>query len=149
MEHRLEHVWYREKPQTESTHADPFIRERGTLIVEDDAARFEGPRTQLVLRGIEMIDYGVHGAMTNPTVQVRYRDDDGQVRKAWFNDGRLGGYMGAFGGTRQLAQALSHLALTSYGDEAAGRSQRRLALILGLLVLVFLARALRSYLQNS
>lgn len=148
MEHVLEHVWYREKPQTESTRADPFIRERGTLIIQDDALRFEGPTTQMVLGGIEAIDYGVHGGMTNPTIQVRYRDD-GQVRNAWFSDGRLGGYMGTFGGTRQLAQALSHLAPTTYADDTAGRSQKRLALILGFLVLVFLARALRSYLQNS
>jgi hypothetical protein len=93
-------IWYRDKPATESTKADPFIRERGRLIVEADALRFEGPRTSVGLRDIEAVEYGVYGTMSNPTLQVRYRDG-GEVRQAWFTDGRLGGYSGMFGSWRR------------------------------------------------
>jgi hypothetical protein len=74
---------------------------------------------------------------------VRYRDG-GEARSAWFTDGGLGGYSGMFGGTRRLAQALSHLGPTTYEDAAASANQKRLALILGAMVLFFLLRVLRE-----
>lgn len=141
-------IWYREKPVTESTRADPFIRERGRLVVEGDALRFEGRKTKLEIRNVEAVEYGVFGTMTNPSIQVRYRDGD-EMRHAWFTDGRLGGYSGMFGGTRQLAQALSHLGPTAFEDEKPRASQKRLAWILGAAVLLFLARAVRALLTGS
>lgn len=138
-------IWYREKPVTESTRADPFVRERGRLVVESGALRFEGRKTQVALRDIQAVEYGVFGTMTNPSIQVRYRDGD-EVRHAWFTDGRLGGYSGMFGGTRQLAQALSHLGPTAFDDEKPRASQRRLAWILGALVLLLVVRAIRAML---
>jgi hypothetical protein len=141
--HTFDSIWYRAKPATESSKADPFVRERGRLVVEGDALRFEGRTANLVLRNVEAVEYGVYGTMTNPSVQVRYREGD-QVRHAWFTDGRLGGYSGVFGGTRQLAQAMSHVGPTTFDNEAPRASQRRLAWILVGLVLVFIARALRA-----
>lgn len=138
-------IWYRTKPVTESSKADPFIRERGRLVVEQDAIRFEGPKTNVVLRGIEAVEYGVHGSMTNPSVHVRYRDG-GEARSAWLTDGGMGGYAGMFGGTRRLAEALSHLGPTTFEDAGADASQKRLALIIGGIVLIFLVRALREIL---
>jgi hypothetical protein len=132
-------IWYREKPVTESSRADPFTRERGQLVVEGDAIRFEGKTTSVVLREIEAVEYGVHGAMTTPSVHVRYRDR-GEARSAWFTDGGLGGYAGMFGGTRRLAEALSHLGLTTYDDKGASRSQKRIAWSLGGLVLLFIVQ---------
>ncbi|HEU4881476.1 MAG TPA: hypothetical protein VFT45_04500 [Longimicrobium sp.] len=140
-------IWYRTRPVTESTRADPFIRERGRLVVEGDAIHFEGPKTRVVMRGIEAVEYGVHGSMTNPSVHVRYRED-GEARSAWLTDGGLGGYAGMFGGTRRLAQALSHLGPTTFEDAAAGASQKRLAMILGGLVLLFLLRVLRALMER-
>jgi hypothetical protein len=133
-------IWYREKPATESTRADPFIRERGRLVVEEDVVRFEGPKTRVELRDVEAVEYGVFGTMTNPSIQVRYREG-GQVRHAWFTDGRLGGYSGMFGGTRQLAQALSHVGPTTFDDGASRASQRRKLLIIGGIALVFIRLA--------
>lgn len=132
-------IWYREKPVTESSRADPFTRERGRLVVERDAIRFDGTKVNIVMRGIEAVEYGVHGSMTNPSVHVRYRDG-AEARSVWFTDGGLGGYAGMFGGTRRLAQALSHLGPTTFHDEAASRNQKRLAWILGGVVLLFIAR---------
>lgn len=140
-------VWYRDKPVTESSKAHPFRRERGRLAVEGDAIRFEGKQTNVVLREIEAVEYGVHGLMTNPSVHVRYRDG-GEARSAWFTDGGLGGYSGMFGGTRRLAQALSHLGPTTFDDVSPSRSQKRLALIIGGLLLTFLVRALRAFLER-
>ena len=94
-------VWYRSKPVTESTRAGPFTRERGRLVVEGDAIRFEGPTARVALRNIEAVEYGVHGTMSNPSIHVRYREGD-EPRSAWFTDGRAGGYAGMFGGTRRL-----------------------------------------------
>ncbi|HYR10312.1 MAG TPA: hypothetical protein VEQ60_21235 [Longimicrobium sp.] len=139
----FESIWYRDKPATESTKADPFIRERGRLVVEGDALRFEGRKHSVVLRDVEAVEYGVHGSMTNPSVHVRYRDG-GEARSAWFTDGGLGGYSGMFGGTRRLAQALSHLGPTTFADAAASASQKRLALFIGGVVLFFLLRVLRE-----
>ena len=136
-------IWYRAKPATESTRADPFTRERGTLVVGQDAIRFEGKTGNLVMRNIEALEYGVFGTMTGPSLHVRYRDGD-EVRSAWFTDGGMGGYVGVFGGTRRLAQNMSHLAPTTFDDAGAGKMQRRLAFILLGLVLVFVAGALRS-----
>jgi hypothetical protein len=141
----FESIWYRSKPVTESTRADPFIRERGRLVVEGDAIRFEGRKHSVVLRDIEAVEYGVHGSMTNPSVHVRYRDG-GEARSAWFTDGGLGGYSGMFGGTRRLAQGLSHLGPTTYADDAAGASQKRLAMFIGGVLLFFLLRVLREVL---
>jgi hypothetical protein len=56
----------------------------------------------------------------------------------------MGRYAGMFGGTRRLAQELSHLAPTTFDDAGAGKMQKRMAFILLGLVLVFLAGALRS-----
>lgn len=134
-------IWYRSKPVTESTKADPFIRERGRLVVEEDAIRFEGPGTRVVLRDVEAVEYGVHGSMTHPSVHVRYRDG-GEPRSAWFTDGRLGGYSGMFGGTRRLAQVLGRVAPATFDDDGAGRSQKRLVWIIGGAVLFFIGRAL-------
>jgi hypothetical protein len=139
-------IWYREKPVTESSRADPFIRERGRLVVEGDALHFQGRTTSVVMRGIEAVEYGVYGSMTNPSVHVRYRDG-GEARSAWLTDGGLGGYAGMFGGTRRLAEALSHLAPTTFEDAGASQSQKRLALILGGIVLLFLVRMLRALLE--
>ena len=136
-------IWYREKPARESTRADPFVREQGRLVVGNDALHFEGKKLKLAIRDIEAVEYGVFGTMTNPSVQVRYRDGE-EVRHAWFTDGRLGGYWGMFVGTRQLAQSLDHLAPTTYEDEASRTSQKRMAWILGGLVLIFIVRALRA-----
>ena len=133
-------VWYRSKPITESTKADPFIRERGRLAVEADAIRFEGPRTRVVLRNVEAVEYGVHGTMSSPSVHVRYREGD-EPRGAWFTDGRLGGYAGMFGGTRRLAQALSRLAPGTFDDAGASAAQKRLALVIGGIVLIFIKLA--------
>jgi hypothetical protein len=138
-------IWYREKPVTESSRADPFLRERGQLVVEGDAIHFQGPRTRVVMRGIEAVEYGVHGSMNSPSVHVRYRDG-GEARSAWLTDGGLGGYAGVFGGTRRLAEALSHLGPTTFEDASAGASQKRLTMILGAIFLVFLAQALRALL---
>lgn len=138
-------IWYRSKPVTESSKADPFIRERGLLAVTEDAITFEGPRTQVVMRGVEAVEYGVHGSMTNPSVHVRYREN-GESRSAWLTDGGFGGYAGMFGGTRRLAEALSHLAPTTFEDQGASRSQKRLALIIGGIVLAGIVRALREIL---
>jgi hypothetical protein len=132
-------IWYREKPATESSRADPFTRECGQLVVEQDAIRFEGKKVNVVMREIEAVEYGVHGSMTNPSVHVRYRDG-GEARSVWFTDGGLGGYAGMFGGTRRLAEALSHLGPTTFEDEGASRSQKRLAWILGGMVLLFIVR---------
>lgn len=140
---RIHHsVWYRSKPATESTSSDPFTRERGRLVVEADGLRFEGPKTQLTLRGIEAVEFGVYGTMTNPSVHVRYRDGD-EPRSAWFTDGAWAGYGGMFGGTRRLAEALDPAGAT-FDDESAGKMQRRMAYIIGAIVLFFLVRALRS-----
>lgn len=136
-------IWYRAKPATEATRANPFMRERGTLVVEADEVRFQGKTANLVLRNIEALEYGVHGTMTSPSLHVRYRDGD-EVRSAWFTDGRMGGYAGMFGGTRRLAQEMSHLAPTTYDDAGAGKMQKRMAYILLILVLVFLTGVLRS-----
>lgn len=133
-------IWYREKPARESTRADPFVRERGRLVVMQDGLRFESPRANVVLRDIEAMEYGVFGTMTGPSIQVRYRDG-GEARHAWFTDGRLGGYAGMFGGTRQLVQALSHLAPIAFDDDAARASQRRMLLLLGGMALVFIRLA--------
>ena len=138
-------IWYREKPVTESSRADPFIRERGRLVIEGDALHFQGRSTSVVMRGIEAVEYGVHGSMTNPSVHVRYRDG-GEARSAWLTDGGMGGYAGMFGGTRRLAEALSHLGPTTFHDAGASKSQKRLAMILGAIVLLFLVRMLRSLL---
>jgi len=142
----LDSIWYRSKPATEPTGADPFTRERGRLVIEADALRFDGPKTQLVLRGIEAVEYGVYGTMANPSVHVRYRED-GEPRSAWLTDGGLGGYAGMFGGTRRLAQALGHLSPATFDDAGAGRMQKRLALILTGIILIFLVRVLRSALE--
>ena len=136
-------VWYRSAPATESTSANPFTRERGRLVVEADGLRFEGASTQLVLRGIEAVEYGVHGTMTNPSVHVRYRDGD-EARSAWFTDGAWAGYGGMFGGTRRLAEALNQAGAVTFDDESAGQMQKRLAIIIGTIVLFFIVRALRS-----
>lgn len=137
--HTFEDIWYREKPVTESSRAEPFVRERGRLVVEGDAIRFEGKKNSVVMRGIEALEYAVQGSMTNPSVHVRYRDG-GEARSAWLTDGGMGGYSGMFGGTRRLAEALSHLAPTTFEDKGASRSQKRLAWILGGMVLLFIVR---------
>lgn len=130
-------IWYRDKPVTESRKADPFVRERGRLVVEADALRFEGKTAKVLLRDVEAVEYGVFGTMTNPSIQVRYRDG-GEVRHAWFTDGRLGGYSGMFGGTRQLAQSMSHLGPTGFDDEASRASQLTKLAIIGGIVLLFI-----------
>jgi hypothetical protein len=140
-------IWYRARPARESSRADPFLRENGQLLVEGDAIRFQGPKNTVVMRGIEAVEYGVHGSMTNPSVHVRYRED-GEARSAWLTDGGLGGYAGMFGGTRRLAEALSHLAPTTFEDAGASASQKRLALILGTLVLLFLLRVVRALMER-
>jgi hypothetical protein len=136
-------IWYREKPATESTRANPFVRERGRLVVEGDALRFEGKKINIPIRNIEAVEYGVYGTMTNPSVQVRYREGD-EVRQAWFTDGRLGGYSGMFGGTRELAQAMRHLGPTAFDDEKPRANQKRLAWILGGIILLFIVRVIRA-----
>jgi hypothetical protein len=133
-------IWYRAKPAREATKADPFLRERGCLVVEGDAIRFQGARSTILMRGIEAVEYGVYGTMTSPAVHVRYRED-GEARSAWLTDGGLGGYAGAFGGTRRLAQALSHLGPTTFDDTGASKSQKALAAVIGGAVLVFIKLA--------
>lgn len=141
----FDHVWYREKPATESSRADPFTRERGRLVVEGNGLRFEGKTTQVVMREIEAMEYGVHGTMTSPSIHVRYRDGD-EPRSAWLTDGGLGGYAGVFGGTRRLAQALGQLAPATFDDARAGTVRRRLAFLVVGIVLAGLFRVLRELL---
>lgn len=136
-------IWYRSRPATESSKADPFVRERGSLAVTGDTLTFRGPGTQVVMHGIEAVQYGVHGSMNNPSVHVRYREN-GEPRSAWFTDGGMGGYAGMFGGTRRLADALSHLAPTTFDDARASQVQKRLAWLLAGLVLLFIVRAFRA-----
>lgn len=122
---------------TKSTRADPFVRERVRLVVEGDALRFEGKQAKVAIRDVEAVEYGVFGTMTNPSIQVRYRQG-GEVRHAWFTDGRLGGYSGMFGGTRQLAQAMSHLGPITFDDEKSRASQYARLAVLGGIVVVFI-----------
>lgn len=136
----FETIWYRAKPARESTRADPFLRECGRLVVEGDAIRFEGPKNTILMRGVEAVEYGAYGSMTSPAVHVRYREN-GEARSAWLTDGGLGGYAGAFGGTRRLAQALSHLAPTTFDETSAGKSQKALAVVIGGAVLLFIKLA--------
>jgi hypothetical protein len=136
-------IWYRSKPATETKSADPFTRERGTLVVEADGLRFEGKTTRLVMRNVEAVEYGVFGSMTNPSVHVRYREG-GEARSAWLTDGGWGGYAGMFGGTRRLAQALGHLAPVQFDDAGAGTMQKRLALVIAGILLLALVRMLRA-----
>lgn len=82
-------------------------------------------------------------AMTNPSVHVRYREH-GELRSAWLTDGGMGGYAGMFGGTRRLAQALGHLAPATFDDAGAGKMQKRLAYIVGAIVLAGIVRMLRA-----
>jgi hypothetical protein len=142
-------IWYREKPAVESTRANPFVRERGRLVVEDDVIRFEGPKHSMVLRDVEAVEYGVYGTMTGPAVQVRYRDEGGEPRTAWFTDGGLGGFAGVFGGTRQLAQALSRGGPATFDDTGASVTQKRFALLIGGAVLFFVVRMLRELIERG
>lgn len=139
----FDHIWYRSKPVTESSKADPFTRERGRLIAEGDTIRFEGKTTRLVMQNVEAVEYGVYGTMTNPSVHVRYRED-GEPRSAWLTDGGLGGYAGMFGGTRRLAQALGHVAPATFDDTGAGKMQKRMLYLLLAVILAGIVRALRA-----
>jgi hypothetical protein len=139
----FDHIWYRSKPVTESSRADPFTRERGRLIAEGDTIRFEGKTTRLVMRNVEAVEYGVYGTMANPSVLVRYRED-GEPRSAWLTDGGLGGYAGMFGGTRRLAQALGVVAPASFDDAGAGVMQKRMLYLLLAIILAGIVRALRA-----
>lgn len=136
-------IWYRSKPVSESTRADPFTRERGRLIAEGDTIRFEGKTTQLVMRNVEAVEYGVYGTMTNPSVHVRYRED-GESRSAWLTDGGFGGYAGMFGGTRRLAQALGGAAPATFDDTGAGKMQKRMLYLVVAIILAGIVRALRA-----
>jgi hypothetical protein len=136
-------IWYRSKAATEPTRADPFTRERGRLVVEGDTIRFEGKTTQLVMRNVEAVEYGVFGTMTNPSVHVRYREN-GEPRSAWLTDGGLGGMAGMFGATRRLAQSLGYLAPATFDDTGAGKMQKRMVYILLAILLAGIVRALRA-----
>ena len=164
----LDAIWYRAEPQTEPSRAHPFVRERGRLRVGPHGAIFQGPTVRLEIHEILSVDYGVHGSMRNPSVHIRWREGEA-VREAWFTDGGMGGYAGLFGGTRTLAELLAGASngasagaageaagdgaragapAARFDDAAAGRSQRWWLTILGVLVLLFLARAVLSYVQN-
>lgn len=160
----LDAIWYRAEPHTEPSRANPFVRERGRLRVGPEVVVFQGPTVRLEIREILSVDYGVHGSMRNPSVHVRWREGEA-VREAWFTDGGMGGYAGLFGGTRTLAELLAGASngasagaagesaragapAARFDDAAAGRSQRWWLAILGGLVLLFLARAVLSYVQN-
>jgi hypothetical protein len=168
----LDAIWYRAEPHTEPSRANPFVRERGRLRVGPEVVVFQGPTVRLEIREILSVDYGVHGSMRNPSVHVRWREGEA-VREAWFTDGGMGGYAGLFGGTRTLAELLAGASngasasaaggaageaagesaragapAARFDDAAAGRSQRWWLTILGVLVLLFLARVVLSYVQN-
>jgi hypothetical protein len=144
--HTLDSIWYRAEPHTESTSAHPFVRERGTLHVSDEELRFRGRKTEVVMRDVQSVEYGVHGTMRNPSVHVRYRDGEA-VRSAYFTDGRLGGYAGLFGGTRKLAELLGRGREASFDDAAAGTSQWWWIVVLSALVLFFLLRVVLALLR--
>jgi hypothetical protein len=139
----IPNIWYRSKPITEPSTADEAIRERGTLHIGPDSLHFKGPQTDLTIRNVEAVEYGVHGTMMNPSVHVRYLDGESS-RSAYFTDGRAGGYAGLYGGTRKLAESMQHLGSVRYDDAQSNRSRRLWTMAIVILVLIFVIRMLLS-----
>jgi hypothetical protein len=137
----IPNIWYRSKPVTEPSSADTFIRERGTLHIGPDSIHFQGPQTDLTIGNVESVEYGVHGTMMNPSVHVRYLDEQ-TSQSAYFTDGRAGGYAGLFGGTRKLAEDMQHLGSITFDDTKSNRSRRLWTWAILILVLIFVVRIL-------
>jgi hypothetical protein len=135
----IPNIWYRSKPVTEPSAADASIRERGTLHIGPDSIHFKGPQTDLTIRNVVAVEYGVHGTMMNPSVQVRYLDGE-ESQSAYFTDGRAGGYAGLFGGTRQLAESMRHLGTIAFDDAASSRSRRLWTWAILVLLLIVVVR---------
>ena len=136
-------VWYRPVPMQEMKLSEAFKRHSGKLLVEADGLRFEHKKVPLVIRDIEAVDYGVHGATTNPSVRVRY-NEDGEKRDAYFEDARYFGYAGFFGGTQRLAEAIEHPGETVLETERPAEMRKLwigLAVSVVLLVLLQVVRA--------
>ena len=121
------------------TMGEAFKRVSGSLQVGPDGLRFESKDAPLTISDIESVEYGIHGATTNPSVRVQYRDS-GETRDAYFEDARYFGYAGFFGGTRRLAEEIGHPGQTVFETEGPKQMQK---LIVGLAVALVLMILLR------
>lgn len=123
------------------TMGEAFKRKSGTLHVGPDGLRFESKDAPLTISKIEAVEYGVHGATTNPSVRVQYQDG-GEMRDAYFEDARYFGYAGFFGGTQRLAEAIKHPGETVIETEGPKRMQKMLAGLAVAVVVMILLRLL-------
>ncbi|GAB5534541.1 MAG: hypothetical protein Rubg2KO_07900 [Rubricoccaceae bacterium] len=131
-------VWYRPQPMRERKMTEAFDRQRGRLTVGPGGLSYVGGEAPLVIREIESVDYGVHGANFNPSVLVRYRDG-GESREAYFSDARYFGYAGFFGGTKRLAESIEHPGETVIETGAADVNKKLwIGLAIPLLILLVL-----------
>ena len=141
MAHTFPRVWYRPVPMQEMKLSEAFKRKTGKLHVGPDGLRFESKDAPLTMSEIESVDYGVHGATTNPSVRVRYRDG-GETQEAYFEDARYFGYAGFFGGTQRLAEAIEHPGETVIETEGPKQMQKMLVGLAVAVVVVILLRLL-------
>lgn len=92
-------IWYR----TTAAVNVPVWEDRGSLSIGPGTIRFDGGKNN-VSGSIRMVDRAQMG--TNRWVHVRYEDDRGDTRDAYFMDGGMLGWAGVLGGNKRLAREL-------------------------------------------
>lgn len=102
-------VWFR---STENKWRDWTLlayREVGNLTVNDSSIEFQTPSRTLSISKIRTVHYGKQGWDTvNNWVKVEYEEGE-TLFTAFFADGRMGGWSGIFGGTKQILKAINHV----------------------------------------
>ena len=97
-------VWYRPNENRGRNYGILAMRDIGTLEVMENLIRFNGRKEQVLVQNIQRISYGNQGwDWVNPWVKIEYQDGE----TAFFADGRILGWSGIFGGTRQILTAVN------------------------------------------
>lgn len=95
------YIWYLPK---EYKSEDLIVKKsRGKLIFKEDRLIFKGRKNNVVITNIQFIEYGKQGAdFINNWVKIVYKDEKENLKTAFFADGKLLGWGGIFGGTKNL-----------------------------------------------
>lgn len=99
-------VWFRPEANRWPNFDLFSMRDVGTLLVNEESLEFNGAKGSVFISGITNISFGRQGMdFVNNWVRVDYQDG----KTAFFADGRLLGWSGVLGGTKNILRAVWHL----------------------------------------
>ncbi len=134
-------IWFRSTPRQSKSLKEAWndrSKDTGVLTISEDKIEFSGKHNHMIITKILSVRFGLAGAdPVNPWVGIRYQDQ-GQVRHAYFADGRFFGYAGALWGTRRILTHIKTLLPESTEIVIDLRYLRNYAVLVLVVILIYL-----------